>query len=92
MSCRTEVQISLKDPSKTSVTGAVTGRDISLNLDRMALPVNDCHMMLNFAEKDISMDDRLLISENVHVVLDYHKKEDQLREESLGKSKLESPA
>jgi adenylosuccinate synthase len=40
------------------------------------------------AEKDISMDDRLLISENVHVVLDYHKKEDQLREESLGKSKL----
>ncbi|MCP4608118.1 MAG: adenylosuccinate synthase [Planctomycetes bacterium] len=40
------------------------------------------------AEKDISLDDRLLISENVHVVLDYHKKEDQLREESLGKSKL----
>jgi adenylosuccinate synthase len=40
------------------------------------------------AEKNISLDDRLLISENVHVVLDYHKKEDQLREESLGKSKL----
>ena len=40
------------------------------------------------AEKDISLDNRLLISENVHVVLDYHKKEDQLREESLGKSKL----
>ena len=39
-------------------------------------------------EKDIFLDDRLLISENVHVVLDYHKKEDQLREESLGKSKL----
>jgi len=55
VSCRTEVQISLKDPSKTSVTGVVTGRDISLNLDRMALPVNDCHMMLNFAEKDISI-------------------------------------
>ena len=40
------------------------------------------------AEKNISLDRRLFISENVHVVLDYHKKEDQLREESLGKSKL----
>lgn len=40
------------------------------------------------SEKNISMDDRLLISENVHIVLDYHKKEDQLREESLGKNKL----
>ena len=39
-------------------------------------------------EKNISLDDRLLISENVHVVLDYHKKEDQLREDSLGKNKL----
>ncbi|MHC4583748.1 MAG: adenylosuccinate synthase [Planctomycetota bacterium] len=39
-------------------------------------------------KKNISLDNRLLISENVHVVLDYHKKEDQLREESLGKSKL----
>jgi len=40
------------------------------------------------AQKDISLNDRLLISENAHVVLDYHKKEDQLREESLGKNKL----
>ena len=40
------------------------------------------------AGKNLSLDNRLLISENVHVVLDYHKKEDQLREESLGKSKL----
>ena len=40
------------------------------------------------SEKDISLDGRLFISENVHVVLDYHKKEDQLREESLGKNKL----
>lgn len=39
-------------------------------------------------EKDLSLDGRLFISENVHVVLDYHKKEDQLREESLGKNKL----
>jgi len=39
-------------------------------------------------KKDISLDGRLFISENVHVVLDYHKKEDQLREESLGKNKL----
>jgi len=40
------------------------------------------------ALKDLSLDGRLFISENVHVVLDYHKKEDQLREESLGKNKL----
>jgi adenylosuccinate synthase len=30
----------------------------------------------------------LHISENAHVVLDYHKKEDQLREDSLGKNKI----
>ena len=40
------------------------------------------------AQKDISLDGRLLISENAHVVLDYHKGEDRLREESLGKNKL----
>ncbi len=40
------------------------------------------------AQKDISLNGRLLISENAHVVLDYHKREDQLREESLGKNKL----
>jgi adenylosuccinate synthase len=40
------------------------------------------------AQRGITLDDRLLISENAHVVLDYHKREDQLREESLGKQKL----
>ena len=40
------------------------------------------------AQKEIRLDDRLFISENAHVVLDYHKKEDQLREKSLGKNKL----
>ncbi|MCK4752500.1 MAG: adenylosuccinate synthase [Planctomycetes bacterium] len=40
------------------------------------------------AEKNITLDNRLLISENAHVVLDYHKKEDQLREEALGKNKI----
>jgi adenylosuccinate synthase len=40
------------------------------------------------AEKDISLDGRLLISENAHVVLDYHKQEDQLREDSLAKNKI----
>jgi adenylosuccinate synthase len=39
-------------------------------------------------EKNLPLDGRLFISENVHVVLDYHKKEDRLREESLGKNKL----
>ncbi len=40
------------------------------------------------AQKNITLKDRLFISESAHVVLDYHKKEDQLREESLGKNKL----
>jgi len=39
-------------------------------------------------QKGITVQDRLFISENAHVVLDYHKREDQLREESLGKKKL----
>ena len=39
-------------------------------------------------EKDIFLDGRLFISENAHVVLDYHKDEDRLREESLGKNKI----
>ncbi len=40
------------------------------------------------ANKGITLKGRLLISENAHVVLDYHKKEDQLREDSLGKNKI----
>jgi adenylosuccinate synthase len=40
------------------------------------------------AERGISLDGRFFISENAHVVLDYHKREDQLREESLGKHKI----
>jgi len=40
------------------------------------------------AEKGITLKDRLFISENCHVVLDYHKQEDQLREQSLGKNKI----
>ncbi|MBN2180836.1 MAG: adenylosuccinate synthetase, partial [Sedimentisphaerales bacterium] len=40
------------------------------------------------AGENITLNGRFLISENAHVVLDYHKKEDQLREESLGKNKI----
>jgi adenylosuccinate synthase len=40
------------------------------------------------AQRNITLNERLFISENSHLVLDYHKKEDQLREESLGKNKL----
>jgi adenylosuccinate synthase len=39
-------------------------------------------------EKGISLANRLFMSENAHMVLDYHKKEDQLREASLGKNKI----
>jgi len=44
------------------------------------------------ADKGITMDGRLLISENAHVVLDYHKLEDRLREEALGKNKIGTTA
>ena len=40
------------------------------------------------SERGISLTGRLFISENAHVVLDYHKIEDRLREESLGKNKI----
>jgi adenylosuccinate synthase len=40
------------------------------------------------AKRNVRLDGRLLISENAHLVLDYHKLEDQLREESLGKDKI----
>jgi len=44
------------------------------------------------AKKGISLAKRLLVSENAHVVLDYHKMEDRLREESLGKNKIGTTA
>jgi len=40
------------------------------------------------AERGIDLSGRLFISENAHVVLDYHKMEDQLREDALGKNKI----
>jgi len=44
------------------------------------------------AQKGIRLEDRLFISEIAHVVLDYHKTEDQLREACLGKAKLGTTA
>jgi len=40
------------------------------------------------AQRNITLEGRLFISENAHIVLDYHKEEDRLREESLGKDKI----
>jgi len=40
------------------------------------------------AARGIDLTGRLLVSENAHVVLDYHKKEDQLREAALGDNKI----
>jgi len=40
------------------------------------------------AERGIDLNGRLFISENAHVVLDYHKMEDQLREDALGKNRI----
>ncbi|MHC4122879.1 MAG: adenylosuccinate synthetase, partial [Planctomycetota bacterium] len=40
------------------------------------------------AEKNITLTDRLFISENAHMVMDYHKIQDRLQEESLGKKKI----
>jgi len=43
-------------------------------------------------ERSITLDGRLFISQNAHVVLDYHKTEDRLGEESLGKNKIGTTA
>ena len=40
------------------------------------------------AQKGKTVNGRLFISESAHVVLDYHKAEDRLLEEALGKSKI----
>ncbi len=40
------------------------------------------------AKRNISLENRLFISQSAHIVLDYHKEEDKLREESLGKDKI----
>jgi adenylosuccinate synthase len=42
----------------------------------------------SLAEKGFSLTGRLFISQNAHLVLDYHKVEDQLREDALGKNKI----
>ena len=39
-------------------------------------------------KKNIDLTGRLFISENAHVVLDYHKQQDSLKEASLGKNKI----
>ncbi len=44
------------------------------------------------AQRGIDLQDRLMISENAHVVLDYHKMEDRLREAALGKEKIGTTA
>ncbi|MFH1369726.1 MAG: adenylosuccinate synthase [Planctomycetota bacterium] len=44
------------------------------------------------SQRGISLKNRLFISENAHLVLDYHKMEDQLREQSLGKNKIGTTA
>lgn len=43
-------------------------------------------------QKGISLEGRLLISANAHLVMDYHKQEDRLREESLGAAKIGTTA
>ena len=43
-------------------------------------------------QRDINLRGRLFISENAHVVLDYHKLEDKLREQALGKNKIGTTA
>jgi len=40
------------------------------------------------AQRGITLDGRLFISESAHIVLDYHKAEDKLREASLGDNKI----
>jgi adenylosuccinate synthase len=63
-------------------TGCVIANGVVVDPDVLIQEID------TLARKGISLDGRLLISENAHVVLDYHKQEDRLREESLAKNKL----
>jgi len=44
------------------------------------------------ANKGIDVTGRLLVSENAHMVMDYHRLEDRLREEALGQHKIGTTA
>lgn len=44
------------------------------------------------AAKNISLENRLFISENAHLVMEYHKQEDKLREQALGNNKIGTTA
>jgi len=63
-------------------TACVIGNGVAVDPDVLIEEIN------GLAKRDISIEGRLFISENAHVVLDYHKLEDRLREEALGKGKL----
>jgi len=65
-----------------SGTCCVIGNGVAVDPDVLTVEID------GLAKKKISIDGRLFISENAHVVLDYHKQEDRLREEALGKAKL----
>lgn len=60
----------------------VIGNGVVLDPDQILTEID------GLAQKGITLNGRLHISENAHMVLDYHKQEDQLRENSLGKSKI----
>ncbi len=63
-------------------TICVIGNGVVVDPDILEMEID------KLAQRNITLTSRLLISENAHVVLDYHKKEDQLREDSLGQNKI----
>ncbi len=63
-------------------TGCVIANGVVIDPDCLTGEID------SLAEKGISLKGRLFISQNAHLVLDYHKAEDQLRENSLGKNKI----
>ena len=63
-------------------TICVIGNGVVIDPDILEMEID------KLAQRNITLTSRLLISENAHVVLDYHKKEDQLREDSLGQNKI----
>lgn len=70
-------------------SGSVRGDTVCVISNGVVLdPAGVLEEIKTLAKKNISLDGRLFISENAHVVLDYHKREDQLREESLGNNKI----
>ena len=53
--CQTKMRTSYRDPSRTFLTGQMVGQNVSIDLSVLPSPMTGCDFMLQFAEKEISV-------------------------------------